>query len=253
MQTMLPKLTDYWDYSSTTRAVDGLATRLASLSEEEKKAALMESGAAVQEHVRVFPDKLLATAAVAVADDLYKAACWIDRWDSDLEAYLKATAAAFWASFSARGLTLHYLVDNVFEDLSRPLALFLEWFRSCGIVCVCPQAIAARVQFGGAKETRRDIAQRMPTYMREARDVAETILDRCRAESRHFFLLDLDYEEHSFRSSLAETNQDGLLTVFRNQAADPGTTVWRGCPPAFAETRDQADSSVARPASTNLR
>jgi hypothetical protein len=69
------------------------------------------------------------------------------------------------------------------------------------------------------------IADLMPSYIQEARDVAESVIDRCRTESRHFFLLDLDFDEQSFRSSFAERGADGLLTVFRNEAAQPGTKV----------------------------
>jgi hypothetical protein len=223
MQTMWPRVTDYWD--STTGAIDVLAKELASLSTpKERESALTELAAAVREHVRVLPDKVLITAAVAAADDLYKGACWIDRWDSDLAAFLQATAAVFWSSVSERGFTLHYLVDNTFDDLERPVKLFPGWFRSAGVIFVCPQVVAVELirAVEGAEAPPRE---RLASYTAEARDVVESILDRCRAESRHFFLLDLDAEERSHRTSLAVKDQQGVLTIVRSEGAQPGTSV----------------------------
>jgi hypothetical protein len=138
---MLGKITDYWD--SNARAIDSFAKEVGSLPPASQGATMRDLEAAVREHVRVIPAPLLPTVAMVVADDLYKAACWIDRWDDDLAGYLRASAGPFWSSFGERGYVLHQLIDNVFEDLARPLELFPEWFRSCGIIYVCPQSVAA--------------------------------------------------------------------------------------------------------------
>jgi hypothetical protein len=101
---MYPRLTDDWD--EQVGAIDTGARRLAELPQEARQAALNAIHAAVTEHVRVVPDDLLAKAAVAFADDLYKAACGIDRWDDALDVYLAASAGTMSARLTERGLHL---------------------------------------------------------------------------------------------------------------------------------------------------
>jgi hypothetical protein len=224
LQTMLAKITDYWD--SVGMVIDERATELGKLplGDVRRQTALAELSASVTEHVRVLSDKLFATLASVVVDDLYKTACWIDRWDRVLADYLQATATVFWSKFTERGFTVHYLVDNVFDDLQRPTELFSDWFRAAGIIYACPQAVALEL----ARETegeRESIEQDLLRHMAEARELVESVLDRCRVESRHYFLLDLDFDERTFKSSMAQTDERGLLTVFRNEAARPGTKI----------------------------
>jgi hypothetical protein len=222
MQTMPPKITDYWD--STTTAIDIQARTLGALSLAERQDALALIAAGVQEQVRVLNDQLLVTVAIAVADDLYKSACWIDRWAPEIADYLEASAGTFWTAFSARGFTLHQLIDNTFDDLERPLAHFPGWFQAAGLTYVCPQAIAADLihQIDGEDVP---IAQRLPAYIDEARDLVESILNRCRSESRHYLLLELDFDERSFHTPLASSDEPGILTTIRNEGAQPGTDV----------------------------
>jgi hypothetical protein len=217
---MLPKITDYWD--SSTLAIDRFARQLGELPPDQKELASRELTAAMSEHIRVLPDKLLVQAAIAIVDDLYQTACWIDRWDSELFAYLEATAGVFLSMLTERGFTLHYLVDNTFDDFERPMRLFPGWFPAAGIVYACPQVVGCELVLKMEGE-HAPLSERLPNYIREARDIVESMLDRCRAESRHFFLLDLDFEERSFRSSLQEKDVNGMLTIFRNDGAQPGT------------------------------
>lgn len=129
---MYPRLTDYWD--EQVGAIDTGAQRLAELPQDARQAALSAIQAAVTEHVRVVPDDLLAQAAVAFADDLYKAACGIDRWDDALDDYLAASAATMSARLTERGLHLQYLVDNAWQDLTKPLHLLPQWYQAAGFV-----------------------------------------------------------------------------------------------------------------------
>jgi hypothetical protein len=178
----------------------------------------------VSEHVRVLPDKLLVQAAISIMDDLYKASCWIDRWDPNLAAYLDATAGVFSSTFAERGFTVRYLVDNTFDDMERPVRLFPEWFRAAGIVFACPQVVGFEL-IRKVEGEHASLSDRLPIYIHEARDIVESVLDRCRAESRHFLLLDIDFDEQSFHTSLQGKDANGTLTIFRNEAAQPGTTV----------------------------
>jgi hypothetical protein len=232
MQTMLPKLTDYWD--SSTRAIDICARQLGELSLDQKVIASRELSAAVSEHMRVLPDKLLVQAAIPIMDDLYKTSCWIDRWDANLAVYLDATAGVFVSTFAERGFTVRYLADNEFDDMERPMRLFPEWFRAAGIVYACPQVVGCELV---SKMEGENVppSERLPNYIDEARAIVESVLDRCRAESRHFFLLDTDFDERSFHASLQEKDANGTLTIFRNEAPEPGTKVVAWLPKELRE------------------
>ena len=222
METMLPKITDYWDQQ--VEAISTMAGRLAALNSDARERALNGFVSAIARHVEAIPEPLLVSVAVVVADDLYKAACWIDRWDDSVNAYLSATAGQFWTLIADRGYTVRYLVDNTFETWERPLQLFPAWFAAANFVYVCPQAIAADlIKADGGSDTT--LKEQLPRYVAEARAVTEKVLARCRTEGRHYILLDLDYDERTLQSSLAERGRPGVITVFRNQAAEPGTTV----------------------------
>jgi hypothetical protein len=212
---MLPKITDYFDGDRVSEAAADLG-RLDALA---RARTLRELEAAVAEHVRVLPDELLASAMVAVADDLYRSANVVDKWDADVEDYLRSTAGTFWRAVGERGLMLRYLVDNSFESLERPAELFPIWFQACGIVYVCPQAVAAELRaHDGADEVG------LAEYADEARHVVERVIARCQGERRHLLLLDLDGDEGAFEPLLADRDLD-VVSVFRVEAPEAGTKV----------------------------
>ena len=222
METMLPKITDYWD--EQVKAIEHMSQAVIELAPDDRAAALGQIRANVAEHVSVLDDKWLLNAGLAAADDLYKAACWINRWHEGIADYLNASSATLGRLFAERGFTLQYLVDNVFSAFERPLELFPFWYQAAGLVYVSPQAIARDLM-------RRDAGhdapfeELLPSYNREARDVTAGLIDRCHNERRSFVMIDADYEEASFRSPLALAGKPGILTIFRNQAAEPDTTV----------------------------
>jgi len=219
---MLPKITDYWD--ERVQAIDKAAAELHELDDRER--AVSEISAAVREHVRVLPDETLLRAAVPVLDDLYKAACSSGRWDAKLGSYLDASAGTFLALMAERGYRCQYLVDNAWEDMTRPLQLFPSWYGAAGAVYACPQNIAFELMHtDDPSTTRDDLARMLPTYIREARDVAARLVDTCRDDGRHLVLLDTDFEEQSFALPFKQAGATGVLTVFRNEAPVAGTTV----------------------------
>jgi hypothetical protein len=219
-EPMLPKVTDYWDTNAD--ACNVMAGHLAGLAGAARQQTLTALTAAVTAHVRVLEDTVLLEAAIPVADDLYKAANRIDRWDRDLHDYLEATAATFWSAFSQRGFTLRYVVDNTFRDLSRPLQLFPYWFLAAGLVYVSPQYAAAELILRtiGAEAPVTDL---LPSRIREARDVVEQLLGECEEKGDNFILLDLDFDL-SYIDRFA-VRKDRTLTLFRNEAPEPGTKV----------------------------
>lgn len=213
------KITDYWD--SATREPESAADRLDQLDDSGRARALTEIADAVTEHLRVLPDDVMLQAAVPVIDDLYKGACYAGRWDSSLEAYLEASASTFFSGLADRGLMVQYAVDNAWEDLTRPLQLFPSWFTACGFVYVCPQALAQQLEQAGPSGTGGSVDA-------ESRHVASELMVRCQEAQRHFVHLDADCAEDSFEPVFALREAPGVLTIFRNDAPEPGSkiSVW---------------------------
>jgi hypothetical protein len=115
-------------------------------------------------------------------------------------------------------------VDNSFDNMERPLLLFPEWFASAGLVYVSPQVVAALL-IQATEGPDVSVSERMPHFIEEARDVAESLIERCGAESRSFCLLDLDAQKRTFEAALQGRDTRGVLTVSRNEASEPGTKV----------------------------
>jgi hypothetical protein len=220
VETRLPHLTDYWD--ERVQAVDRRARELSQVPPEDRERTLDDLRAAVEVRTLALPDELLPKAAIAIADDLYKAACASDRWDVDLGQYLGTTAARFFSVLAERGLLMQYVVDNTFDDLDRPLRLFPRWFAVSGLTYACPQQLAFQLMEADEEDP---VAELLPRYITEARIVAAQLVDRCRAERQHFVYLDTDSVEESFEEPLAFRTKPGFVTVFRNDAPVAGTDV----------------------------
>jgi len=219
---MHARLTDYWD--EQVRAVDAAARRLQALS-GPRRSALEAITAAVTEHVRALPDEMLARAAVPFADDLYQAACSTDRWDDALADYLGASAGTMSRLLDARGFRIQYLVDNAWEDLTKPIQLFPSWYEAAGFVYTCPQAVALDLAQADGFSQDADLGEVLLTYSREARDVVGMVVDQCEAERRHVVQLDADRVDDSFTSAFEARAKRGAITILRNEAPEPGTTV----------------------------
>lgn len=235
---MLAKVTDYWD--EQVRAIDTASLELLESSADDRARAVSEISADVREHLRVLPDETLLQAACPVLDDLYKAACSTERWDEGLSAYLEASAGTFMAGLNDRGYRCQYLVDNQWEDMSKPRQLFPFWFRAAGMVYACAQVTAFDLMSRIPSTVRAD-EQNMPAgYINQARDMVNQLVTSCQQEGRHLVQLDVDYEEDSFAVALAQAGTAGVLTIFRNEAPDPGSkiSIWypHGQTPGRAET-----------------
>lgn len=221
MKTMLPRVTDYWD--ERVGSIGRKANELGELDAEERAGALQQIGNAVTKHVGALPDELLVQAAIPIADDLYKAACSTVRWDASIAAYLEASAGTFWALFAKRGFVCRYLVDNAWEDLTRPLDLLPGWFKTSGLIYACPQAIARELMKGDGE--KREAREAMPKYIGEARAVTARIVSKALEARQSFVLLDADFDQRSFQAVFEAVEAPGVLTLFRNEAPTPGTTV----------------------------
>lgn len=200
----LPKITDYWDYD----AIDHWASMLGEMDDETLSDSLDMLSAAVTEHTRVLSDELLQRVSIVIADDLYKTANTIGFWSESIEAYLRATAGVFFRLLNERGFILHYVVDNSFEDMGRPLQLFPSWYSACGIQYECPQFLTAQ---DGCSPT-------------EARRRCTTAL-QASGGNFHYVILDTDCEDDSFTAPLEQLKQDKVITVIREEAPVPGSRI----------------------------
>lgn len=59
----------------------------------------------------------------------------------------------------------------------------------------------------------------------EARDLADRLLSQCAETGRHYLFLEADYQEGALDLALQGSGGHGVLTIFRNDAPVPGSTV----------------------------
>lgn len=220
---MHPRITDYWD--ERVGAIDAAGKRLDALSEEDREVALKEIAESVKRHEGVLNDEFLVSAAVSFVDDLYKSASNIDRWDQSLLLYLNASATTFARQLNHRGIRIQSLVDNAWDDPSRLIQLFPDWFRAAGIVFISPQALVRNLARRDGIEAEEEIIRLVPKYIDEARSVANTLIAQCQAEHRHFILVDADAIESSVDQPKTMVGTAGVLTVIRSEAPTPGSNV----------------------------
>lgn len=237
---MLPKVTDYWDQQRA--AIENGAQRLGALPTAAQSSAVAALEAAIERHVAVLDDNLAGFAAFAFADDLYKAAYAIRHWNEALQAYLAATSGSFCSLLSTRGITLNYVIDNVYEPtlfgMGLPIDAFPVWFQTAGFVYICPQAIALELMTNDGLP-RDAFEEHLPRYASEGTDVAGLLATRSHEERRHFVYLDADSTPDSLAQALAMRSAPGYLVVFRDQPPLPGTTcsVWK--PPGMHWPTDE--------------
>jgi hypothetical protein len=143
-----------------------------------------------------------------MSDDLYKTANTIGYWSDSVGTYLRATAGVFMQLLAQRGFSVHYVVDNSFESMERPLQLFPTWYEACGIKFECPQLI-----------TEQD-----GSTASEARHRCTAAL-RTSGGNFHYVILDTDCEDDSFTAPLEQLNQDKVITVIREEAPTPGSNI----------------------------
>ena len=137
---MLPHCSDYWD--ERVQAIDRLSRALDAVPPSQRDGQVGLIRAAIARHVEALSDVQLTRAAFVVADDLYKAADRLSYWDSALQTYLRASVNPFFESVRTRGFILSYVVDNSFEDLTRPVRFYPLWYKPTGLCYICPPHIA---------------------------------------------------------------------------------------------------------------
>jgi len=220
---MLPRLSDYWDFN--IHALQRGADRYEALPESEWDAAGAQIAAALTEHFRAFPDNLLRGGAVSFVDDLYKEASATTRWGGAFPRFMYDCAGTISRLFAERGIHIQYLVDNEFEDMTRPLQLYSDWFRHAGFVYLCPQATVLDIAAHDGVAESAEFAELCRRYIAEARHIVDQAAERCQAERKHFIHLDTDSVPTSYNVALHAIREPGTVTVSRDHAPVPGSKV----------------------------
>jgi hypothetical protein len=102
-----------------------------------------------------------------------------------------------------RGLRLQYLVDNEWQDLTKPVQLLPLWDQAAGFVYVCPALIARQLAESDGLDTD-DVRSLLEQYGREARDVAAKMVGQCKQDHRPVMQLDTASTEQSFEVALRD-------------------------------------------------
>ena len=227
---MLSNATSYWDQQ--TAAIENAAKRLEALPSEAQASAIEALEAAIRRHGSVLDDNLVGSVGWIMTEDLYKAVCVTPYWNDALHSYLAATSGTLCSVLSTRGITLNYVIDNVYEvtllGMRAPIGRFPRWFQAAGFVYLCPQAIALELMTRDGL-CRDSFAELLARYAGEATHVAGLLVARCHEERRHFVYLDADSTQESLSQALTKRGEQGFIVGFRDQPPLPGTKsiVWR--------------------------
>ena len=221
---------EYWDQLKD--AVYKNSRILSKLKDRESAEALAEMKYCIKSHGKNFTDEELVKFAWVMSEDLYKAANRpVIAFDKALSQYLESTASTFCSLLKDRGFLIHYLIDNTYgqtpSGMERPLKLFPVWFRTAGMIYVCPQHIA--LQMLEQKEHDESYFIELPRCINEARNLAEEIVKRCHHSRLHYVYLDTDWKPDSFKCSESVKNDPGIITIFRNEAPLPQSNSGISC------------------------
>lgn len=220
------RLVDYWDQNID--AINTQVLRLSQLEPAERDLACTQISQTVAEQLAHLSDRQVQKAAVSMVDDLYKYVNDQVLMHTALLAYLDAVARTLITTLHQRGYQLHYVVENQFSGaefiLRGPCDLFPRIFQAAGLVYICPHALAWQLmQADGVIAS--DYAALIVTYLDEARGLANRLVRQCQVSSRSLIFLEVDYQHGALDEVLAGSGMPGVLSVIRQDAPLPGSTV----------------------------
>jgi len=222
---------DYWDQRKDS--IYRYSSKLANLDREERSEALRVIEMAIEHHVKSASDELLVKYAFVMTDDLYRAAnrTW-NKFNQMLYSYLEASSGILCKLLSERGFTIHYLIDNTYKNsyqgMLKPLEIFRDWFQGSSFVYICPQEIAMEI-VGSLGKDKFECFSLLPSGLKEARNIANILLEECNTERRHYVFLDTDWQPGSFAASMVSDKNPKVITIIRNQAPVPGSKCYVSC------------------------
>ena len=221
-QWQFPSLVDYYNFDQEVLIEQ--PARLAALDDEGRAVALSTVQRAVAGQAGALDDEALPMTAVSVIDDLYKAGNIAVTWGQANRDYVGAVWGTFFAVLTDRGFALRYVVENTFpEPLDRPLVFFPDLFGAAGVLYLCPHEVATRLPEAGTAE---HTLGGLRFLVEEARDMACGIVEEVAvARHGHLAYLEIDFDEGCLDRILGLPRAPGTISVFRNEAALPGSNV----------------------------
>lgn len=220
---------DYWDQNKD--AIFNHSTEIEKLDKEKREKLFSSIQYAIENSAISFSDEQIASYAVAMTDYLYKAA---NRetitWGTTTFRYIEACAGTFCNILSKRGFSIHYLVDNTYEQsawgMTKPLKIYESWFNAAGFIYICPQRIAHYMM---KTDDMDKYFVLLPKYIENARNIAKTLINKCHKDKKHYILLDTDYEPETFQVAEAAESFPLTITIFRDEPPVKGTNVRIHC------------------------
>jgi hypothetical protein len=219
-----PRITDFWEHR--TQAVEAGARHLETMAPDAHGPAVAALADYARRHADRLDDPRLVMAAFIMAEDLYKSLVRCSWWNGNLHAYVHASAGALLERLSERGFVLNYVVDNSWSAAELPTALQVIqlWFGAAGMLVVSPQ-ILARELLEKSGQPDHTVAH----YLPDAREVADVLIRRCHEDRRSCVFaniepIEAEGTETSVEAALETRGQPGVITVFRKESPEPGTS-----------------------------
>lgn len=220
---------DYWDQNKD--AIFNYSSEIDKFEKTDKEKIFLTIKTVIEKYSEKFSDEEIASHAVAMTDYLYKAA---NRetitWGKTTSRYIYASAGTLCRVLSQRGFSIHYLVDNTYEQtewgMTRPLKIYELFFNAADFIYICPQRIALELM---KIDTLEKYFGLLPKYIQNARRLTKILTNKCQEEKKHYILLDTDSEPETFKDAEAAEATPLTITIFRNEPPVKGTNVKIHC------------------------
>lgn len=220
------KITEYWD-NQNKNSIFEYSQMISKYPDAKQIKVKEEISKAVENHLKVLNDEQITTVAFVIADDIYKSANEFRIYNEYISEYLYASAGTFFKRLKQRGYTLHYLTNNSFTNLQRPLQIFRYCFMPAEIKYICPHEIALELMKNDGLD-ENDFSNNIVAYLREAEDIGNRIIDKCHKNKDSYFSLQINEDQRKFQKSIDLIGSQGVITVWRTEAPVDGTScqVW---------------------------
>jgi hypothetical protein len=216
MDWFFSKITDYWDNKSKNSIYE-YAKEIRKYDSKEQEQIRFKIIEAIVKHFGALNDKQLAMVATVIVDDIYKSLNSIPVFMEEIITYLDASAGTFFELLKRKNFVVHYLTNNAYSDLQRPIDIYRDCFIAANIRYICPHEIAVSLMENDGI-TRSDYQKNIDRYIDEAKLVGDMVIDKCHENMDSYFNLQIDGDEEKFQKSIDMIGREGIITVFRSDS-----------------------------------
>lgn len=213
------QITDYWD-NSRINSIYVHSQAIGRCGEEERGQIYQSIKEWLDRYLGLLSGRQLCQLAFVVCDQIYQSANRLPEYNFYVAEYLQKTAGVLFQRFHGQGFSLHYLVNNVFSELKRPMFLMKHCFMPAGIRYLCPLEFAKLLM---KKEgiPEGEYLSSLPRYLDQGMDLCQQAAQEL--DRKSYVLLLPDGSEEEFRTTLDQIGNPGVVTAFRDQAPVPGS------------------------------